>query len=369
MNRKIFSALAALCALPVVAEVQSVPAEECLRIPDKHGLAGMAAAVLEPGESRPMPLLIMTGGANFPFAKPGAKTAAERGEKMYHADVAVMFAPGACDVCDAKPMNAGRMPYAVGYAAFAPSEQGMVVAGGCNAKGHLSAVSRVNFADGRVTTEALPDLPVSLAYPAFAVCDDKLYVFSGQEAADSVTCLARSFVMDLTDTNAGWKELAPIPSPRILAGAGVVDGKIYVAGGCSLHPDAAGAAERTYLKDVLCYDPATDTWTAVAAEMPETIVAAANPLPSVDGRLYVVCGDPGNFYRASLAGKAPAVHPGQNRTVYSFSPADGTWQKEGENSVGVATCPAVVTGNTITVVSGETHPGIRTPLISTINIK
>lgn len=355
------------CLLPALAAVAPQPGD--LRVPDKIGLAGMAAVALEPDANHPMPVIIMTGGANFPFALPGAKTPAERGEKMFHADVAVMMTPGTCDACEVRPMQVGRMPYPIGYAAFAPSDKGMVVAGGCNANGHLSNVTRVNLVGSQVRTETLPDLPVTLAYPAFAVADDNLYVFGGQEKADSTTCLKRSFVLDLDDTNAGWKELAPMPDDgRMLAGAGVQNGKIYVAGGCSLHPDSKGQAERTYLKTVLCYDPATDTWSEDLPQMPESIVGAANPLPSVGGKIYVVCGDPGNYYRASLAGKAPAVHPGQNKTVYSFTPASGKWNKEGENSIGVATCPAVATDDAIIVISGETHPGIRTPIISTLHI-
>lgn len=367
MKRALITIALACGLVPAWAVVESADVD--LRIPDKIGLAGMAAVSLPPTADRPMPVIVMTGGANFPFALPGAKTPAERGEKMYHADVSVMLVPGSCDVCDVRPMKSGRMPYPIGYAAFAPSEKGMVVAGGCNANGHVATVTRVNVVGSQVRVENLPDLPVTLAYPAFAEEKGKLYVFGGQERADSTTCLKRSFVLDLSDTNAGWKELAPMPDDgRMLAGAGAVDGRIYVAGGCSLHPDSKGQAERTYLKSVLCYDPIADTWTTNLPDMPETIVGAANPLPSIGGSLYVVCGDPGNFYRASLVGKAPAKHPGQNKTIYSFTPASGKWSKEGENAVGVATCPAVATDSSILIISGETHPGIRTPIISILNL-
>lgn len=361
-------ALALGCLGSARADVEPVAAEACRKIPDTVGRAGMAAVLLSPNANHDMPVIMMTGGANFPYAKPGAKTPAERGDKVYYADIAVMMPPGACAACDSTPINAGRLPQPIGYAAFAPSAKGMVIAGGCNARGHVADVTRSELFDGSVRTEALPDLPVTVAYPAFAVLDGKLYVMSGQEKADSVTCLPRCFALDLDDTDAGWSEIAPMPEPRILAGAAAIGGKIYVAGGCSLHPDSKGAAERTYLNSVLCYDPAANTWSSVASPMPESIVGAANPLPVIDGKMYVVCGDPGNFYRASLAGKAPAVHPGQNKTVYSFSPATGQWTKEGENSVGIATCPAVPYGHSIYNISGETHPGIRTPLISTINI-
>lgn len=348
--------------------VEPLPAEQCLNIPDKVGRAGMAAVVLAANEHHDIPIIMMTGGANFPYAKPGAKTPAERGTKVFYDDVYVIHVPGSCPTCDDTPESAGQLGSPIGYAAFAPSPQGMVLAGGCNDTGHLSAVTRTDLADGRTVTEELPSLPVTVAYPAFAVVDNVLYVMGGQEKADSTCCLSRTFALNLSDTDAGWKELAPMPSARMLAAAGSADGKIYVVGGCSLHPDAEGQAERRYLSDVLCYDPATDIWTTPDTPAPETIVGAANPMPSANGKLYLVCGDPGNYYRASLVGKAPETHPGQNYAVYSYTPATGRWAQEGDNSIGIATAPAVENRGFIYVISGETHPGIRTPLISTLQI-
>jgi N-acetylneuraminic acid mutarotase len=242
----------------------------------------------------------------------------------------------------------------------------MVIAGGCNMGGHVATVTRIK-ADG--SSEALPELPTTIAYPAFVQVKGKLYVFGGQEKAESVTCLSSSYALDLQNPDAGWKELAPMPGEgRMLAAAGACHkGKIYVAGGCSLHPDAKGAAERTYLKSTLCYDPATNTW-STAADMPETIVAPATPMPAMRGGLLLLCGDPGNFYRASLEGKAPADHPGQNTTIYSYDPCRNAWTVAGQNSIGIATAPAVKVMGTVFIISGETHPGVRTPVISTLNL-
>lgn len=371
--------LALLALAPTASGAVVAPAPEAASpcIPDKVGRAGMAAVLLPANDNHDMPVALMTGGANFPYAKPGATTAAERGDKVFYDDVFVMTPPSACAPCGSRPVSVGHLPYPIGYAAFAPSEKGMVIAGGCNARGHLSSVIRAELCQGGIRTEALPDLPVSVAYPAFAVLEGKLYVMGGQEKADSVVCLNRCFVLDLQDTNAGWKEIAPLPGEgRMLAAAGALQGEIVVAGGCSLHPDSKGQAERTYLKSILRYDPAANQWYE-AGELPETLVGAANPMPSVDGSLYLICGDPGNYYRASLAGKAPAVHPGQNRTVYALtvgkrqSPSFNavvSCRLAGENAVGIATAPAFSDGKTLYVISGETHPGIRTPLISTLTI-
>lgn len=365
--------LAAVAALPAVAQccpecvaygpvqlVAKAPADSPV-ITDKVGRAGMVASLVRTAEGG---RVLAIGGANFPNAKPGAKTPAERGAKVFYDEI-LSFNPadGSCTVL-------AKLPYPIGYAAHTSKGRSMVIAGGCNMEGHVATVTRI-LADG--STEDLPALPVTTAYPAFVQRYDKLYVFGGQEKAESVTCLSRSFVLDLKNPAAGWKELAPMPGEgRMLAVAGTAvgtwdDGKIYVAGGCSLHPDAKGAAERTYLKSTLCYDPATNTWTQVA-DMPETIVAPAGPMPAIRDNLMLICGDPGNYYRASLVGKAPAEHPGQNTTIYAYNIDRGTWAEAGHNGIGIATAPAVNVIGDIYIISGETHPGVRTPVISTLNL-
>ncbi len=360
--KKLFTTLA-LCGLAAPAlhaEVSSVASENGLKIADKVGRAGMAAVLIPESKG-----ILMTGGANFPNAKPGAKTPAERGAKAFYGDVSFLDLSQGCTTPQAATV--GKLPVPIGYAAYAAHGKSMVIAGGCNADGHTAAVTYTQLKGNEASTSMLPELPTTVAYPAFAVIGTKLYVMGGQEKADSVTCLSRSFVLDMAEPHKGWQELARMPEARMLAAAGVIDGKIYVTGGCSLHPDAAGAAERTYLHSTLCYDPATDSWSSTTP-MPEPLVGAANPLPAVNGKLYVVAGDPGNYYRASLTGKAPAIHPGQNKTIYSFTPATGQWVKEGENATGVATCPAVQWDDSIYIISGETHPGVRTPIISNIQI-
>lgn len=358
----LIASLAGLFAIqPLVAEVQVTPREQCVHMGDSIGRAGMAAALVQPdGKER---AILMLGGANFPQAMPGAKTPEERGPKVFYKDIRLW------KMGQEGPQAVGALPYSLGYAASFQAADGMLIAGGCNETGHLDKATVVAVSlKGQVTTFMLPSLPVSTAYPAFAQQGNIFYVIGGQENENSTSCLNRVFALDLYATNKGWKELASMPDGRMLAGAAVLNGRIYVAGGCSLHPDAQGKPERTYLKSVLCYDIASDTWSYVQ-DMPETLVGAATPLPVVGGSLYVVGGDPGNYYRASLAGMAPAEHPGQNTAIYSFRPSKGEWRKEGMLSFGVATAPAVARDKTIYVISGETHPGVRAPEISTITIQ
>ncbi len=355
-----------LCLLSAALSLLAGPlaqAQAQLSIHDPVGRAGMAATLLEPNANHDMPVIMMAGGANFPYARPDATTPEERGPKVFHDDVAVMVPPGSCAACSTRAMPAGRLKAAVAYAAFAHSNKGMVIAGGCNEQGHTSTVQRVELFGGQARSEWLPDLPVSTAYPAFATLGGKLYVMGGQETAESTTCLQRCFVLDLSDTNAGWQEIAPLPQGLMLATAGACNGNIYVMGGCSLHPDATGQAERTYLATTYCYNPQTNAW-GRAADLPETLVGAANPAPTHGSYLYVLGGDPGDYYRAALEGKAPTTHPGQSRRIYAF---DGHgWQlvPGWQLPIGIATAPAVYAYGQHHVISGETHPGRRTPAIT-----
>ncbi len=361
--KRLLSFLSAAVALLSAPLAQ---AQEQLAIPDPVGRAGMAAAQLEPNENHDMPVILMAGGANFPYAQPGATTPEQRGPKVFHNDVAVMMTPGSCAVCSSQPMVAGKLREAIAYAAFAPSPEGMVIAGGCNEKGHSKSVQRVELYGGQVRSEWLPDLPISTAYPAFAAFGGKLYVMGGQETAESTTCLDRCFVLNLYDTNAGWQEIAPLPQGLMLATAGELGGKLYVVGGCSLHPNARGEAERTYLNTTYCYDIESNSWSR-AADLPETLVGAANPAFSRRGKLFILGGDPGDYYRASLRGEAPATHPGQSRKVYALDSQEGyTWkQMDWQLPVGIATAPAVyVQSDGHLIISGETHPGLRTPAIT-----
>lgn len=367
MKHQILLSLAAVCSA-VCTGFAPVPSG---LIADSVGRAGMVAVLLEPNDHHSTPVVLLAGGANFPHAKPNAQSAAERGEKVFYSDIAVLphGITSAGESAAVKPLTTASLPTPVGYAAFAATDRGMVVAGGCNAGGHISTVTRTELFGSELRVEALPALPRTVAYPAFALVDNKFYVIGGQENADSTTCLSSCFSLDLTDVSSGWKELAPMPSGRMLAAAGVVNGVIYVMGGCSLSPNDKGEAERTYLSDVLCYDPGSNSWGRVAGEMPESLVGMANPLPVRAGKLYIVGGDPGVYYRASLAGLQPAQHPGQSKAVYSFTPATGQWVKEGELRQGVATLPAVQADGVIYTISGETHPGVRTPVIEAFSVE
>jgi N-acetylneuraminic acid mutarotase len=119
-----------------------------------------------------------------------------------------------------------------------------------------------------------------------AVLDEKLYVIGGRQASAGLNLVE---VYDPAQGN--WSTLEPIPTARVYAGVGVVDGRLYVIGGV---PEEGGEA----LATVESYDPATGEWSS-HADMP---TARAWPAIAVfDGGIYAIGGHSGGAEGVSLS--------------------------------------------------------------------
>src|SRR3712207_1464488 len=105
----------------------------------------------------------------------------------------------------------------------------------------------------------------------------------------------------MLDEEAGeWVPRAPMPTARSGGGAGVIDGKIYVAGG---RPPRG--------HDFAVYDPRTDQWT-VLPDLP----TQRNHLgvAAIDGRLYVAGGRFGGGVGSQMTD-----------VLEIYDPGTGTW--------------------------------------------
>lgn len=355
----------------------SVPA-----LPDALGRAGMAAAPVN--DSDESQVIFAAGGANFPAPEVTAPTKeCERksGEKVYYKDIFKLK--------DGKWSKIGEMPSPLAYAAFGGTPRGMVVAGGEHAGGAVQDVFMImagrsgaeSVAEGSVV--ALPSLPRPITNAAFVLRSGILYVFGGQSDGDASSDAA--YCLKLTDFLDGqikpneafaklsWKTIPPLPakSGRILATAAAAGNRIYVMGGCELIN-----GERTYCRDVFLFDPQSNTWADNSAvqPMPTAIAAAAVPAPVRENQALIIGGDDGSYYRQEREAKAHGtweelgLHPGQSNTVYLLDTLSGTWEKGADWPEGVATMPAVVLGDCVLTVSGETSRAVRTPSVSVASL-
>ncbi len=322
-------------------------------LPDPAGRAGMVAGTVTEDDGSQS--VIAAGGANFPQAAPGASTPEERGPKTYYQDIFKLR--------NGQWSKAGTLPVPLGYAAFASVGKGLAVAGGHNAQGILKDALLIKT-DGSV--EKLPPLPVPVTEASCAAHGNKLFVIGGRDREQPETALNTIYMLDTTpDTDKmKWVSLPPFPGEgRILSTAAVCDSTLFIIGGCSLSRDNSGETSRTYLSDMIGYDMTSkdpSKWGSSGRQqlagpgMP--VAAAAGPAPVRENSILLIGGDKrGNS-------PDPSRPVAQSRDILVYDVIGNTWTRQGEWPVGIATVPAVVRGSEIMTISGETAPGVRTPV-------
>lgn len=116
---------------------------------------------------------------------------------------------------------------------------------------------------------------------AMVAIGDKLYVLGGIDNTGEHKAHARVDVYDVKERQ--WSTAAPMPTPRVFAGAAALGARIHVVAGLSdedVKLQRAGAVHE-------CYDPTTDSWkplTPIPAPRSRLAVAVVND------RLYVLGG-------------------------------------------------------------------------------
>jgi N-acetylneuraminic acid mutarotase len=134
---------------------------------------------------------------------------------------------------------------------------------------------------------------------AVAVLDDEVYVIGGRGSG------ARADVARYDPSDDSWELLPSLPEPRDHVVAGVIDSKIYVAGGRLLNIGAHRA-------DTWVFDPGDESWSAVA-DMPTSRAGAAGA--ALDGRLYV------------FGGEGSDTETGVFEQVEAYDPAEDAWER------------------------------------------
>jgi N-acetylneuraminic acid mutarotase len=156
--------------------------------------------------------------------------------------------------------------------------------------------------------EAMASMETQRRLPGVAVIDGKIYAAGGYGARSGVGNEDTSFqqtVEQYTPETNTWKAVAPMAAKRYAPAAAVINGKLYVAGGLG-----AGAGASAVLNTVERYDPATNTWDAVASMGTARCRAGSAVL---DGKLYVFGG------RSRPGGAALD-------TVERYDPTSGAWE-------------------------------------------
>jgi len=313
-------------------------------LPDPLGRAGMMAAVLKDNDGQEV--ILAAGGCNFPGKMPW-----DGGTKVFYADVFLL------KKSEGKWTwrKVGMLPKPNAYAGFAPTpaRDGLVIAGGCNADGHLAEVMVVRL-DGRCAAFG-PNLPGPRAYAGCFTLGTRLALTGGTPDANATAALGTMTVLDLAQPDAGWKssdekeELA-----RILPLVGAAEnGTALWLGGCALTADQ-GKPWRDY-RDSLVYSAPQGQGTRFHA-LATPLAASASPGVAAGTHVFFVGGDDGKHY-----GKPPATHPGQTANILMVDAETFEIQVVDRWPHPVATAPLLRLGDDLVTISGEVRPGVRTP--------
>jgi SSS family solute:Na+ symporter len=310
--------------------------EKLAPLPDHEGFA-FPFAGLHRG------VLLVAGGANFPGAKPW-----EGGEKVWHDSVFVLETPGGTW------KSAGKLPGPLAYGVSITTKNGVICLGGSNADRHYADCFLMQWDGGKLKFSPLPSLPKSCANFTGALFGDTIYVAGGIETPDATTALRTFWSLDLSRSQAKWRELKPWPGPgRMLATMGVQSGSLFLLSGTALRPGDDGEPARQPLTDAYRFTPAAG-WNRIA-DLPRAAVAAPTPAPAVgQSHLLVLGGDDG-----SQAATPPDQHRGFPRDILAYHTITNSWVTLGELSFSFATTPTVIWNSRIVVPGGEVRPGIR----------
>ena len=184
---------------------------------------------------------------------------------------------------------------------------------------------------------------------AFATLNNKIYAFGGFTYPDSGPpgWNAVNNAWEYDPATDEWKELAPMPTKRGAASAGVANGKIYVTGGANslpgvnengIHP----ARPHNVVATVEEYDPAANSWKTVR---PLLLARNHHAAVGVGDKIYVIGGRVGAAFISSASNNVDLVE--------MYDPATDLWAPRTRMPTARSAIGAGVYNNQILVAGGE----------------
>src|SRR5262249_32865009 len=161
------------------------------------------------------------GGANYPDAMPW-----DGGKKVWCDSVYVLPKP------DGQWITGFKLPHPLAYGVSVSADDGVLCAGGSDAREHYRDIFRLSWRHGKIDTKLLPPLPRALAYGCGALVRQTFYVTGGTETPDATNCLRTFWALDLSRSNSHWRELPSCPGPpRMLSVAGAYKDSFFLFSG------------------------------------------------------------------------------------------------------------------------------------------
>lgn len=164
------------------------------------------------------------------------------------------------------------------------------------------------------------NMPLASHHVAFAELNGKIYVMGGfvKPAKGPTAWEPIDNAWEYDPANDTWRALAPLPTKRGSPNAVVHDGKIYVIGGAGIHPGSKETAvhparPHRSLGTNEVYDPATNTW-ETRQPMPTARNHAA--IGVVNNKIYIIGG---------RIGAAFSTRASNTDIVEEYDPATDQW--------------------------------------------
>lgn len=250
------------------------------------------------------------------------------------------------------------------YGASVSTGKSLILIGGENAEGYLSAVSKLTWdpSTKRVNEERLPSLPYAIAYSGAAINDSILYIVGGQ-VGDEVTATANIFLaLNLKNLEAGWKELVTWEGParrKAITAAQSIGNitYIYIIGGEGLNKDAEGKIHSTPLTDGYRYSLQYKEWKRIS-DSPQPITAS----PAIKyGQSHILVF--GGAMEQKLSDGREDKPPANTSDLLVYHTITDTWIKRGKVPLNVKATEAIAYKSGIVLVSGETDAKKTTPKV------
>src|SRR6476659_7090101 len=114
---------------------------------------------------------------------------------------------------DGEWLTGFKLPRPLAYGVSISTRDGIICAGGADAKRHYADVFRLSWRNGSIRTESLPPLPQAMANGCCALMGETFYVAGGIENPEATNCFKTFWALDLSARQPHWKELTSWPGP------------------------------------------------------------------------------------------------------------------------------------------------------------
>ena len=208
-------------------------------------------------------VLIVAGGANFPYAMPW-----DGGKKKYYKEGYIYTRTQDKIVLTEKKFT---LPAALAYAASCTTLKGVFYAGGENENGVTDKAWLIQWNDNeqQIIFKSLPSLPVPVTNASATIIGNTVYLAGGETGPGAV---AQFVCRDWDNGEKGGQQLAPVPHSASntirIRRSGNKSDAIYLSGGRKKNTNGIS----DFYADVFMYDVAKNSW-EVKASLPYALSA------------------------------------------------------------------------------------------------